>query len=203
MRWLLSLFVSDYLAASFPHMNEYYYFLPQSYYADLHDNHAAQSPQWSTSSLTPAQLGLYYRIMVFIPANIYPCITLGDFPERFVKVPQKQAQVPAEIVYGWAREQGRENRKRMFELLEGFMFRSESDTGGQIPYAVGSAGPTLADVYIAMVAHYAPRPRSVLRFSPAFSFNRASFNRAVGLRGCGSTVHVYMLALGRRSNIQF
>ena len=165
MRWLLSLFVSNYLAAPFPHINYYYYFLPQ-YYVDLHDNHAAQTPQWSTVSLTPTQLGLYYRIMVFIPANIYPCITLGDFPERFVKVPPSQAQVPAEIVYGWAREQGRENMKRMFGLLEGFMFRSDSGAGGdtcKTPYAVGSAGPTLADVYITMVAHYAPRPRSVYR----------------------------------------
>jgi GST-like protein len=102
--------------------------------------------------------------MVFIPANIYPCITLYDFPERFVKVPpsHSQAQVPADIVYGWAGEQGRENMKKMFGVLEGLVFCSDSGgAGGETPYAVGSASPTLADVYISMIAHYAPRPRFV------------------------------------------
>jgi hypothetical protein len=121
-------------------MKHYYsHYLPPKYYTDLHDIHAAQTPQWSTISLTPAQLGLYYRIMVFIPANIYPCITLGDFPERFVKVPPSHSQVPAEIVYRWAREQGGESMKKMFGVLEGLMFRSDSSGAGEgeMPYAVG------------------------------------------------------------------
>jgi hypothetical protein len=175
VRWLLSPFVCDNSPPFLTMMKHYYsHYLPPKYYTDLHDIHAAQTPQWSTISLTPAQLGLYYRIMVFIPANIYPCITLGDFPERFVKVPPSHSQVPAEIVYRWAREQGGESMKKMFGVLEGLMFRSDSSGAGEgeMPYAVGSASPTLADVYIAMVAHYAPRPRSVPSFSrPPLRFN--------------------------------
>lgn len=44
---------------------------------DLNDRHAQGTP-WSTSSLTPSQLALFYRLMVFIPANIYPVITMID-----------------------------------------------------------------------------------------------------------------------------
>ena len=129
---------------------------------DLHDKHAAQTP-WSTASLTPTQLGTYYRLMVFIPANIYPYITLVDFPGRFVNVPPSvsESESPGptpvkEEVFGWAKQTGREGIKKMFGVLEGLLVQSE-DT----PYAVGTFQPTLADVYIALVAHYAPRPRHV------------------------------------------
>jgi len=43
----------------------------------LHDKYAANTP-WSTASLTPSQLGLYYRLMVYIPANIYPISHSGS-----------------------------------------------------------------------------------------------------------------------------
>jgi glutathione S-transferase len=91
--------------------------------------------------------------MLFIPGNIYPWVTMEDFPRRFIKVPQS-SQTPADEVYGWAKEQGSENLKRMFIILEGLLKGNVDSL-----YAVGSIQPTLADVYIAMVSHYAPRPR--------------------------------------------
>ena len=133
------------------------------YITDLHDKYAANTP-WSTASLTPSQLGLYYRLMVYIPANIYPWITLDDFPQRFVKVPhvlRPSQQIGAEEVYGWVKEKGLENLGNVFRVLEGLLRNRvslDSETT-KIVYAVGSTRPTLVDVYIAMVTHYAPRPR--------------------------------------------
>jgi len=111
--------------------------------------------------------------MVYIPANVYPWITLEDFPERFVKVPQpllkaqtdtKEKEIRAEDVYGWVKEKGLENLGNMFRVLEGLLrvpsnSDSEQTKERETVYALGTPHPTLLDVYIALVAHYAPRPR--------------------------------------------
>lgn len=44
---------------------------------DLHDHFAANTP-WSTKELTAEQLALFYRLMFFIPGNIYPTIAAID-----------------------------------------------------------------------------------------------------------------------------
>jgi hypothetical protein len=80
-----------------------------------------------------------------------------DFPPRFVEVPSS-SQVPAEEIHGWVKTKGSQNREKAFSVLESLLM-SHSET-----YAAGSAEPTLVDVYIALVSHYAPRPRSVIGF---------------------------------------
>ncbi|TDL30183.1 hypothetical protein BD410DRAFT_780726 [Rickenella mellea] len=120
----------------------------------LHDKHAIGTP-WSTEHLSPSQLALYYRIMVFIPANIYPTITAIEFPERFIVVP-KSSHVSEEAVCGWVEEKGQENRQTTFKLLEKLLDTVEKRTSA---YALGTATPSLVDIYITLIAHYSPRPR--------------------------------------------
>jgi len=121
----------------------------------LQDKHAAGTP-WSTAVLTPAQLALFYRLMVYIPANLYAVISILDFPERYVAVPESSS-IPAQEIYGWVKDKNMENRKTHYITLENIITTANSKTDS--PYALGTTHPTLVDVYIALVAHYSPRPR--------------------------------------------
>ena len=47
------------------------------FFVDLQERHAKGTP-WSLEDLSPEQLAVFYRIMLFIPANIYPTITAID-----------------------------------------------------------------------------------------------------------------------------
>ncbi|TDL30098.1 hypothetical protein BD410DRAFT_759299 [Rickenella mellea] len=117
----------------------------------LHDKYATGT-QWSTEHLSPSQLALYYRIMVFIPANIYPTFTALDFPARFVIVP-KTTQVSEEAVCGWVEEKAKENNKATFKLLEKLLDTVENRTSA---FALGTGNASLVDIYITLMAHYGP-----------------------------------------------
>jgi GST-like protein len=57
-------------------------------------------------------------------------------------------------VISWVEKKGHEDRRTAFVTLEGFM-----DTTSKSVYSLGTANPTLVDVYISFVCHYSPEPR--------------------------------------------
>jgi len=125
----------------------------------LHDNFAANTP-WSTKELTAEQLALFYRLVFFIPANIYPAITAIDFPERFIVIPASaDLHVTKEAAVGWVTEKALENREAAYKLLESIIAAESARRGGECAYSLGTEHPTIADVYITLIAHYSPRPR--------------------------------------------
>lgn len=76
-----------------------------------------------------------------------------DFPSRFVDVP-KSALVAANEMELWVKNKATETRKEAFSALESLM-QPSLDTH----FAIGSAHPTLLDIFIATVSHFAPQPR--------------------------------------------
>lgn len=132
--------------------------------------------------------------MVLIPANIYPPITMIDFPSRFVEVPPS-TQVPATLVHVWVRDKAEQNRKMAFSLFESLL-QPSSDA----PFALGTSEPTLLDVFMSTFAHYSPRPRWVIwRIKGIQHIPHLIPDR----NGCKRTVHVFMLAVERPFNILF
>ncbi|KLO20447.1 hypothetical protein SCHPADRAFT_923602 [Schizopora paradoxa] len=125
----------------------------------LHDQFAANTP-WSKRDLTAEQLALFYRLMFFIPGNIYPTIAAIDFPERFIVIPSSaDLHVTMEAAVGWVMEKGLENREAMYKVLEGIIAAESTRRGGERKYCLGTEHPTIPDVYITLMAHYSPRPR--------------------------------------------
>ncbi|KAG8740212.1 hypothetical protein FRC12_016076 [Ceratobasidium sp. 428] len=116
----------------------------------LQDRHA-QGTQWSTSNLTPSQLAAFYRWFIFIPANVYPVLTLGEFPGRFVRIPS-DAGLATSAVEGWITEGAYAKREELWAMLEKEMTKGLKDE----EYLAGTNNPTLLDVFVAMMAHFMP-----------------------------------------------
>jgi hypothetical protein len=69
--------------------------------------------------------------------------------------------VSATEVKGWILSKNVQNHESTYRMLESIV----SITAGDSPYVLGTTHPTLVDVYVTLMAHYAPKPRYVYRFS--------------------------------------
>ncbi|QRV88784.1 glutathione S-transferase [Ceratobasidium sp. AG-Ba] len=121
----------------------------------LQERHAKNTP-WDTRSLLPSQLAAFYRWFIFIPANIYPVLTVGEFPARFVRVPE-DAVVDPKTVEGWVTKGAFARREELWRMMEKEMTREFKDG----KFLLGTEHPTLLDILVALVAHYTPHPRFV------------------------------------------
>lgn len=121
----------------------------------MNDRHGAGSP-WSTANLAPPQLAAFYRWLVYIPANIYPTITIVEFPERYIAVPDG-APVTKDVAKEWVAAEGSERRKDVWKLLEAGIGRGVD--GCKSEFALGTEKPTMIDVYVTLMAHWTPYPR--------------------------------------------
>ncbi|KAG8909883.1 hypothetical protein FRC00_009260 [Tulasnella sp. 408] len=121
----------------------------------LDNRHGLDSP-WSTSKLAAPQLAAFYRFLVYIPANIYSTVTVIEFPERFVSVP-KDASVTLDEVKKWIYEGGSKRRADAWTLLETQLGPGVKGFSGK--FLLGTDHPTVLDVYMTMLAHWAPYPR--------------------------------------------
>lgn len=115
---------------------------------DLQHNHAKGTP-WDLQVLSPAQLAAFYRWFIFIPANLYPALTVGEFPARFVKVPA-DAGVESKTVESWIADGAFARMGDMWRIMERDMPRDL----GSGKFVLGTDHPTVLDVLLAMVAHY-------------------------------------------------
>ncbi|KAG8730156.1 hypothetical protein FRC12_020452, partial [Ceratobasidium sp. 428] len=82
----------------------------------LQDRHAKGTP-WDIHSLTTSQLAAFYRWLVFIPANFYPAVTIGEFPSRFVRVPS-DGGVDQKSVENWITIAANARRGDMWRIME-------------------------------------------------------------------------------------
>jgi GST-like protein len=83
-----------------------------------------------------AERARFYRLLIWLVANVYPTFTYGDYPERWVP------SAPKELVAATDRY-----RERLYELLEGQV------TG---PFILGDRISAL-DIYIAVMVTWRPR----------------------------------------------
>ncbi|KAG8903470.1 hypothetical protein FRB99_003248 [Tulasnella sp. 403] len=130
----------------------------------LNDQHGSGT-RWSTANLTPPQLAAFYRWLVYIPANIYPTITVIEFPERYCAVPQ-DAPVSQEQVQRWISNGTDERRQDAWKFLEAGIVRGIHGANGK--FALGTEEPTILDIYITMLAHWPPHPRKQMRFCSTY-----------------------------------
>lgn len=114
----------------------------------------AKGTPWDIQSLSPSQLAAFYRWFIFVPANVYPTITVGEFPSRFVHVPA-DSPVDPKTVEGWVTKGAFARREEIWKLMEREMTKELGDER----FLLGTEHPTLLDVLIALVAHWTPRPR--------------------------------------------
>ncbi|KAF8605923.1 hypothetical protein BDV93DRAFT_521266 [Ceratobasidium sp. AG-I] len=116
----------------------------------LQNRHASDT-SWGINKLSPSQLAAFYRWFIFIPANVYPVLTMGEFPGRFVRVPADAGISPG-IVEGWITQGVYARREELWRMLEAEMTREMG--GGR--FLLGTEQPTLLDVFVAMMAHFMP-----------------------------------------------
>lgn len=74
--------------------------------------------------MDPRQLAAFYRWLVYIPANIYPTVTVIEFPERYVNVPEG-SNVTRDEAKKWVAAETSKRREDVWRLLENV---SASDT---------------------------------------------------------------------------
>jgi len=122
----------------------------------LNDRHGAGTT-WGTKRLSATQLASFYRWLVFIPANVYPTVTIIEFPQRYVAVPA-DAGVSATAVQGWVAEGTKARREDAWKILEQNLGKGvdRSDRGR---FLLGTERPTILDVYVTLLAHWTPHPR--------------------------------------------
>lgn len=126
--------------------------------------HGAGTP-WSLESLTPSQLAKFYRWMVFIPANIYPLITIEDFPSRFVEMPTLSG-TESENFHDWIKKAAIKNKKERYIILEknlGQTATKEYSKGFQ--FVLGTEVPSVLDIFVTLILHYAPHPRTQMEWA--------------------------------------
>ncbi|KAG9094109.1 hypothetical protein FRC07_011356, partial [Ceratobasidium sp. 392] len=116
----------------------------------LQDRHG-RGTSWDVRKLSFRQLAAFYRWFIFIPANVCPILTLGEFPGRFVRMPN-DASVPASIVEEWVAQGAHARREELWLMLEKEMTKGLKDE----EYLAGTENPTLLDVFVAMMAHFMP-----------------------------------------------
>ncbi|KAG8968781.1 hypothetical protein FRC03_005961 [Tulasnella sp. 419] len=111
----------------------------------------------SLASMTNSQRAAFYRWIVFIPANMYPLITIIDFPERFVDVPA-DASVEKEAVQQWIVDGCWKRMKEMWFILEDQLGKRSQELG-KGPFILGTEHPNALDLFLAICAHWSPPPR--------------------------------------------
>ncbi|KAG9125895.1 hypothetical protein FRC07_005753, partial [Ceratobasidium sp. 392] len=120
--------------------------------SDLQDRHANDTP-WDIRALTPSQLAAFYRWFIFIPANVYPVITIAEFPSRFLRVPT-DAGIDPKAVEDWVSKGAFARREDLWKMMEREMTREYQE--GR--FLLGTEHPTFLDIFVALVAHYTPHP---------------------------------------------
>ncbi|KAG8933577.1 hypothetical protein FRC02_011592 [Tulasnella sp. 418] len=121
----------------------------------LDEFHGKSSP-WSSTNLTESQRAAFYRWLVFIPANIYPLITVIEFPERFISVPA-DAPVGEDKVKEWVQKGSTQKMKDTWLILEKQLGQKVARKEGT--FILGTEHPNALDLFIAMCAHWTPHPR--------------------------------------------
>lgn len=124
--------------------------------SDLQDRYAQGTP-WDIRMLSPSQLAAFYRWFIFIPANVYPALTLGEFPARFVRV-STDGGIDSKTVESWVAKGGFARREELWKIMEREMTKDYREGG----FLLGTDHPTLLDVFVALVSHYTPHPRYAL-----------------------------------------
>ncbi|KAG8680578.1 hypothetical protein FRC08_016193 [Ceratobasidium sp. 394] len=119
----------------------------------LQDRYAKDTP-WDIHALSHSQLAAFYRWFIFIPANVYPVLTVGEFPSRFVRVPA-DAGVDSNTVESWITTGAFAKREELWKMMEREMTRDYQEG----KFLLGTERPTFLDVFVALVAHYTPHPR--------------------------------------------
>ncbi|CAE6434247.1 unnamed protein product [Rhizoctonia solani] len=119
----------------------------------LHDRFA-KGTAWDIRGLSPARQAAFYRWFIFIPANVYPLLTIIEFPSRFLTIPA-DSSVDTKQVEGWVKAGTSTKREELWKMMEQEMTRElKEDT-----FLLGTGDPTLLDVLLSLVAHYTPHPR--------------------------------------------
>ncbi|CAE6370938.1 unnamed protein product [Rhizoctonia solani] len=119
----------------------------------LIDQHGKRTP-WDINVLRSSQLAAFYRWFIFIPANVYPTITVIEFPSRFVRVPS-DSSVDSKTVERWITEGTFIKQGEIWKLMEREMTKDLHDG----LFLLGTEKPTLLDILVALVAQWPPNPR--------------------------------------------
>ncbi|QRV88783.1 glutathione S-transferase [Ceratobasidium sp. AG-Ba] len=114
----------------------------------LQDRHA-KGTSWDIRNLAPSQLAAYYRWLVFIPANLYSALTIGEFPARFVQVPASGG-IEQKVVEGWITTAAHTRRAEMWKVME----QGVPNDLGDGRFVLGTQQPTFLDVFLALIAHF-------------------------------------------------
>ncbi|KAH7335383.1 hypothetical protein B0J17DRAFT_770003 [Rhizoctonia solani] len=122
-------------------------------FVDLHDRFA-KGTAWDIHALSPAQQTAFYRWFIFIPANVYPLLTIIEFPSRFLSIPS-EFSVDAKQVEGFVKAGTSTKREELWKMMEQEM-TGELKEG---TFLLGTESPTLLDLLLSLVAHYTPHPR--------------------------------------------
>lgn len=104
--------------------------------------------------MSPIQLAAFYRWFIFVPANVYPLLTIGEFPARFVHVPD-DSPVDSKTIESWITKGTFARREEIWKMMEREMTKDLQDG----KFLLGTECPTLLDVLIALVSHWTPHPR--------------------------------------------
>ena len=67
---------------------------------------------------------------------------------------------PEEAVHGWLKETVARRKKAVYLLLENHLVKQTPRLPGQ--FLLGTVMPTVLDIFVALVSHYAPWPRCAL-----------------------------------------
>ena len=132
------------------HPSTYIYIILVS---DLNDLHGVESP-WGIANLSAEQKATLYRWLVFIPANIYPTITVIEFPERFISIPSDPSVRPEEA-HEWVKNGTKKKQEEVWKLLEENL--GSSRLRGNGTFLLGTSQPTILDLLVTLVAHWGPR----------------------------------------------
>ncbi|KZV88072.1 hypothetical protein EXIGLDRAFT_773038 [Exidia glandulosa HHB12029] len=128
----------------------------------LHE-HGRGTP-WDLEKLTRAQLAGFYRLMVVIPAVVYPAIGYEDFPERYIVVPAENAEEGKQAIK-WMKAGGYQKLGESYKLVESILSDFNKRAYGAdseattIKFALGTQTATALDIMLAVTVHYAPHPR--------------------------------------------
>ncbi|KAG9095762.1 hypothetical protein FS749_009826 [Ceratobasidium sp. UAMH 11750] len=114
----------------------------------LQDCHA-KGTLWDIHNLTPSQLAAFYRWLVFIPANLYPALTIGEFPSRFVRIPA-DGGFGQKSVESWITAAAHARRAEMWAIME----QNIPESLGDGRFALGTQHCTFLDVLLALIAHF-------------------------------------------------
>ncbi|CEL61918.1 hypothetical protein RSOLAG1IB_04668 [Rhizoctonia solani AG-1 IB] len=118
--------------------------------------HHGKGTTWDIHTLRPSQLAAFYRWFIFIPANVYPTITVVEFPGRFMRVPA-DSPIDSKTVESWVTDGTFIKQGEIWKLMEQEMTKGLQDG----VFLLGTEEPTLLDVLVALIAQWPPNPRYI------------------------------------------